>query len=97
VTCTATDAHHNTGSAQLIVTVRSPEDMLVRLITEASNSSVLRNALASLGRNNGTAACNQVAAFINQVQAQAGKSLTTAEAASLVAAATDVRMALGCR
>jgi hypothetical protein len=97
VTCTATDAHHNTGSAQLIVTVSSPEDMLVRLITQASSSSVLQNALASLGRNNGTAACNQVAAFISQAQAQAGKSLTTAEAASLVAAATDVRMALGCR
>jgi hypothetical protein len=97
VTCTATDAHHNTGSAQLIVTVRSPEEMLVRLITQASSSSVLQNALASLGRNNDTAACNQVAAFINQVQAQAGKSLTTAEAASLAAAATDVRMALGCR
>jgi hypothetical protein len=35
-------------------------------------------------------------AFINQVQAQAGKQLTTAQATQLIQAATQIRGALGC-
>ena len=42
-------------------------------------------------------ACNQVAAFMNQVEAQAGKSLTRLQANQLLNAAAQIRAALGCR
>jgi hypothetical protein len=41
-------------------------------------------------------ACGTLAAFINQVNAQTGKTITTAQAASFIAQATSVQAALGC-
>lgn len=42
------------------------------------------------------AACNSVAAFMNEVAAQSGKKLTAAQAAQLTAAANQIRAMLGC-
>lgn len=42
------------------------------------------------------AACGLMEAFINEVTAQSGKALTTAQAADLIAAAEAVRAAMGC-
>jgi dipeptidyl aminopeptidase/acylaminoacyl peptidase len=41
-------------------------------------------------------ACGQLAAFINEVQAQSGNKIPAAAAASLVAAAQEIRTQLGC-
>jgi hypothetical protein len=56
----------------------------------------LQNALAALIAGNNTAACNKLAAFINEVQAQSGKAITTAQAAQIVALINQIRTALGC-
>ena len=58
---------------------------------------LLRNALSSLNRDNRNAACGQVSAFINQVDAQSGKSLPAVEANQLLLSATDVQQVLACR
>jgi hypothetical protein len=103
VTCSATDAHHNTGSAALSVTVLSSEQIVWNLISQVGTldfkqaSSLLQNVLTSLSRENTGAACNQLTAFINQVQTQRTKSLTDAEATALIGSATGARSALACQ
>jgi hypothetical protein len=102
VACSATDAHHNSGSSTFTVTVLSPEQVTEILIAQAmalgfqQASNLLTNLLKSLDKNNTAAACSQLAAFISQVKAQSGKSLTVQEAASLIEAATAARGALTC-
>jgi len=54
-------------------------------------NNLLTNLLKSLDKNNTTAACGQLAAFITQVQAQSGKSLTVQEAALLIDPAVAAR------
>lgn len=58
---------------------------------EAKLGAVL-NALAPTR----LAACNELGAFVNEVNAQAGKQLTTAQAAELRAAAAALAAAIGC-
>ncbi len=57
----------------------------------------LEAAVASLGRGNTIAACNQLHAFINEVNAmiRSGR-LTSQQGQSLIDSATNVRTALGC-
>jgi hypothetical protein len=103
VTCTATDQAGNSTSHAFTVTVLSPLDVISNLISQVGEldfqqaSNLLGNVLRSLDRSRPDTACNQLGAFINQVQAQAGRQLTAAEAATLIRSATDVRGALGCR
>ncbi len=40
--------------------------------------------------------CSQLGAFINEVNAQAGKSITAADAAALMTAVSRIRAVLGC-
>jgi hypothetical protein len=58
----------------------------------------LNAAQASLAKGNTTAACNQINAFINEVQARTGpnKELTSAQANQLIAAANQIKATLGC-
>lgn len=63
---------------------------------ENSLSSKLENAQKSLAAGNTSAACGQIGAFINQIEGQSGKHLTTAQASQLVAAAGAIRATLGC-
>jgi len=56
----------------------------------------LEKALGSLEAGDTAGACDRLKAFINHVQAQAGKAMTTQQAADLVAAAEQVRSMLGC-
>jgi Tol biopolymer transport system component len=56
----------------------------------------LTAAQASLERGNEQAACNQLRAFINSVNAQQGKHLSPEQADDLTKAAEGVREALGC-
>jgi len=65
-----------------------------------SNSfeSKLQKVLTALDSPASTAdACDQLQAFINHGRAQSGKHLTTAQADQLIAAATEIRTALGCQ
>ena len=86
----------------ILFSVLSPQDMIANLISQVGaldfkqTSSLLQNVLRSLDNSNTGAGCNQLGAFISQVQAQSGKKLTVAEAAALIQAATNARGALGC-
>lgn len=64
--------------------------------TANSLDGKLNAALAAANAGNVTAACNNLRAFINEVNAQAGKKLTAAQAAQLVAQANAIRASLGC-
>lgn len=93
---TATPTPTETPSSQiqdLINCVRS-----LSLEQGITNSLVvkLNAAIASLLRGNTGAACNQLAAFQNEAQAQSGKALTTSQAAQLIGAAAAIRAQLGC-
>ena len=59
-------------------------------------TALLQNALRQLNAGVTTAACNQVAAFVNQVRAQTGKQLTSAQANNFLSQATQIRGLLGC-
>ena len=57
---------------------------------------IAQAALAAAREGNIATACNQLNAFIKEVQAQAGKALTADQAQELLAAATQIKAALGC-
>ena len=63
---------------------------------ENSLTQKLETAQQSLEAGNFSAACGQIGAFVNQVEAQSGKKLTTDQAARLIAAAQSIRTMLGC-
>ena len=46
--------------------------------------------------NDTAAACGLLGAFSNEVNAQTGKKMSTAQAASFIAQAQDIEAALGC-
>jgi hypothetical protein len=103
VGCAATDQAGNSTTHTFTVKVLSPHDVISNLISQVGEldfkqaSNLLQNVLRSLDRSNTGAACNQLGAFSNQVEAQSGRQLTAAEAAALLRSATDARGALGCR
>jgi probable HAF family extracellular repeat protein len=55
------------------------------------------DALAAAKANSTTSACSSLSGFINEVQAQSGKSITTTQANQLIAAARQIQAALGCQ
>jgi hypothetical protein len=59
-------------------------------------SAKLDAAQADLDAGDKTSACNMINAFINQVNAQTGNKLTTAQAGQLLSAANLVKSAMGC-
>lgn len=63
--------------------------------TKNSLTAKLESALGSLARGNGNAAKNQLQAFINEVQAQRGKALSTAEANFLILQAVNAQAGIG--
>ncbi len=62
----------------------------------ASLDAKLRAALAALAAGNAAAACSALQDFVDQLAAQSGKHVPTADAAALSAEAELVRAALGC-
>jgi hypothetical protein len=64
--------------------------------TANSLDAKLQAILAALDRGNTQAACNGLATFINEVNAQTGNKITPAQAATLIAAANQIRTTLGC-
>jgi CHASE3 domain sensor protein len=61
--------------------------------TQSLNAK-LQAALASINSGRNTPAKNQLNAFINEVNAQTGKKITSAQAAQLIVAANDIIKAL---
>jgi probable HAF family extracellular repeat protein len=97
---TAGNASYHAVLWQLKLT---PAQMISNLIADVTKANfrqaihLLQNALDSLNRGSARAACNQVGAFINQVRAQAGKSVTGAQANQWLLSANQVRSVLGCQ
>lgn len=65
--------------------------------TEKNFLSKLESADRWLAKGNVPAACDSLGEFLNEVTGHKGKKLTAAQADSLIAMATDIRMALGCQ
>ena len=86
----------------------SPADLITELVDAVlalhlspagrENSLVVKldGALAELERGNGTAACGLLDAFVQEAEAQAGKSLSAGSAADLIASAGVIAGALRC-
>ena len=103
VSCTATDDGGLTDSGSFSVTVVGAEGQLGDLLASVdgvgpgkSLAAKVGNAQDALARGDTEAACNILGAFINEVEAQSGKSLTSGTAAQLIADATRIRAVLGC-
>jgi hypothetical protein len=102
VTCTATDAHGNTGHASFVVTVRSAGAMLNDLLLAAnlppgkSLPAKVKVAQSNYAAGDIAGTCSMLAAFISEVSAQSGKQLTVAQASDLLDRARAIRTVLGC-
>jgi Ice-binding-like len=64
--------------------------------TADSLTSKLEAYIASTARGNGTAACGQLGAFVNYVNAQSGKQITAADATILLTDEARLTTATGC-
>lgn len=101
VSCTATDDEGAQTTGTFTVTVRGADAQLNDLLQGLggpgnSLPAKVRAAANALERGNVNAACGSLQAFLNEVEAQSGKSLTEAEAAALAAHATRIRAVIGC-
>jgi hypothetical protein len=65
--------------------------------TENSLVVKLQHAVDAISAGDLSGACDQLAAFIHEVNAQAGKKLTLDQANQLIAGANQIRTALGCQ
>ena len=91
----ATDLAGNTGNGSTSFTVQVTAaglgDLVMQFVTKAgvANSMIskLNAAAAAEARGNAQAKAGAIGAFINELQAQAGKALTAAQAAMLIALA----------
>ncbi|HEX6163619.1 MAG TPA: hypothetical protein VFZ31_09650 [Vicinamibacterales bacterium] len=75
------------------------EDLLAAVTGVGPGKSLenkMRAVIDSLANGQTADACAQLQAFINEVNAQTGKKITAAQAAAFVAAALDIRAAIGC-
>jgi len=109
IACTATDASGNIAKANFNVRVKGALDQISDLIAlvksfnikqgiESSLDAKLQNAYDALyAVSTGMIgnAGNKLDSFINEVHAQTGKALTTAQANQLIAAANSVKASLG--
>jgi HYR domain len=110
VACTASDSSGNLTFGSVVVHVRGAAEQLSALIdavvgTDAKQGIVtsldakleaVREALSAANAGSRADACTKLTAFNEEVTAQSGKELTTAQARDLGAAATRIRAVLGC-
>ena len=91
VTCTATDVSGNSATAGFRVTVQNTFDSLCRVTRlEVTNGGVahslcvkLEGAADAVASGDTAAATGKLGAYVNEVEAQSGKSLTDQEAQDL--------------
>jgi len=104
VHCSVIDPGGNTDTDSFTVTVQGAVQQVSDLLTVVSTgagpgsslAAKVQAALNGLQNGNTALACSTLQAFINEVQAQSGKKLTTAQANALIAAATRIRAVAGC-
>ncbi len=109
VTCSATDAAGNTGSCSFTVKVQSPVQAIDELIAKVNalkpplsqnqaNGLIekLNDAKTALNQNKKNPACNQLQAFINQVNGLTPNPLSPAQAQVLIDCANMIRAAIPC-
>lgn len=101
VTVTATDNAGNMATGTFKVTVLTPAQASQQVINNTGSANLdkgtttsldakLQAAISSLNSVNNNTAKNQLNAFINAVNAQSGKKITTAEANQLITEAQDI-------
>jgi probable HAF family extracellular repeat protein len=96
VTCTATDASGNVSTAAFGVHVRGAAEQTARLADAVSTLPIAGGLATSLGAKlHETATSQRLNAFVHEVDAQDGKGLLPADAASLRAAAERIEAVLG--
>lgn len=107
VTCQARDASGNATTGAFSVTVKAASAQIVDLQqavagldlqegTETSVQAKLSAALDALNARNVVDACGSLGALINQINAQAGKKISFADAQALLATVQRIRSAAGC-
>ena len=105
VTCTATDASGNQATASFTVRVKGAQEQLqdLRHLVESEKLGAgtslrdkLVRALALLGQGDVDGTCDTLDAFLNSVRAQAGKSLTSTQAATLTADTLRIESVIDC-
>ncbi|MGC1709419.1 MAG: HYR domain-containing protein, partial [Nitrosotalea sp.] len=101
VTATASDNAGNTATETFTVTVLTPAGAIQQIINNISSMNLdhgtmtsldakLNAAISSLNSGDGNTAKNQLSAFINEVNALAGKKITQDDADKLIAAAQNI-------
>ena len=84
------------------MTLLTPQQIIAKVAAQAAamnyaqGSSLLENALASLNADQGSIACSQLGAYINQIQAQIGKKISAADAVALIQLVSAARESMGC-
>jgi HYR domain len=107
VNCTASDPSGNSSSGSFQVVVNGAATQISDLLSlvnsfglpadiQAGFDTQLQAVQTDLTNNNPAQACSDLTAFINHVQAQSGKHLTTSQATQLLSAAKQVQAVLGC-
>jgi hypothetical protein len=103
VQCSATDAAGNGADASFEVNVTGASDQLEELIVFVTGmgpgwslADKLEGVRGALSAGDHAEACETLAAFLNQVDAQADKQLTSEQVAQLVTAGSRIRAVLDC-
>jgi hypothetical protein len=105
VSCSSSDTHGNTATGTFTVHVRSAAEMAAILngLAAADGMQQSGNLLSKVlqypanpGSVNKNAACNDLGAFTNQVQAQSGKKISAAQASELLTLVQHLSVTLGC-
>jgi hypothetical protein len=105
VTCTATDADDSNSpvTSSFTVHVKGAAEQLSDLagaVTGVGPGSSLADKIASvqsyLSRGDTTDACGTLAAFVNEINAQSGKSIPAAKATTLRVAAQQIEAVIPC-
>jgi X-Pro dipeptidyl-peptidase len=104
VNCTATDASGNSSRGSFTVHVNGPTELLARLLQDVTGlgpgkslAEKVKAIQARVAARKTADACNALAAFVNEVNAQTGKKkLTQTQAHALLAEASRISALLGC-
>lgn len=103
VTCKASDAAGNDARTSFDVHVKGAEEQLGDLLgavggvgSGSSLADKVRDALAALTGDNVERACEKLAAFAHETNAQSGKKIAATRAEELVASAQRIQAVLSC-
>lgn len=103
VMCSAVDAHGNRATASFTVHVKGADEQLADLeaaVTGIGPGTSLRDKVramrAALASGDVATACGTLRALAKEATAQAGKKLTSAQAAAIVASVGRMRGVIGC-